>query len=142
MENNDIKQRRAQAQRLIDSARHTFSIDELIDINLELRQVQFEIQERESEALNAFLQSEIVRKHTRDTIIKMMTNGASKVSVNRAEPLADIQTKGLIEMEKSFFAQKEEWKGLRYTIGEFCEGLQQRISHLRKEEEIERMRQH
>jgi len=45
-------------------------------------------------------------------------------------------------LESQFEVDYNDVKGFRYTLQDYKNGVQQKIAHLRKEAEIESMRQH
>lgn len=141
-EDNGIQQRRSEIQDRVDASKHTSDVNTLIDIHLELRQMQFEIQEKESSARRRFLDSETSRKLLEDTTIEELVSGVNGITVNRAEPKARIIARPMRDVEKANESEYKEWEGLRYTLSQFCDALQQKIANLRKENEIESMRQH
>lgn len=138
----DLAERRKRIYELIEESRHQSDVNTLIDIHLELRQMQFEIQEKEGLARRQYLMAEVLRKDSEDTTVNSLTEPPNAMSVNRAEPKARITAKPLREAEKTLEGEYRDLESLRYTMSGYCDALQQKIAGLRKEMEIESMRQH
>lgn len=136
MKTNEIRTR---VKQLVKLSRESSVIDDLIEIALEMGQLMFYIQENESEYHRLYLEAYNNRKNaeTRITIDLGKT-----MSDTKAKSQAILEVSEIKDLESQFEVDYNDVKGFRYTLQDYKNGVQQKIAHLRKEAEIESMRQH
>lgn len=124
---------------IAEEIRTSPDINYLIDNNLEMRQRQFYIQEQEALAYSNLMNARNVREVFEKRSISDKINEG--MSGNKAELLTRSDSQGMRAAENALEAEHNDWKGLRFTVDSFCDAAQQKIAALRKEHEVESMRQ-
>jgi len=138
MKTGEIRNR---VKELVALSRQTDGINELIEVGLEMGQLMFYIQENESEYHGLYLDAYNGRKNSENRLILKYIN-EEKMSVAKAQSAAHLEIMELKALESKFEVDWNDVKGFRYTLQDYKNGLQQKIANLRKESEIESMRQH
>lgn len=123
---------------IADEIKNSSDINHLIDNNLEMRQRQFYIQEMESKAYSDLMTARGARELFEKTTY---LDKLSEMSANKAEIIAKAEAQKMKALENMLEAEHNDWKGLRFTVDSFCDAAQQKIAALRKEHEVESMRQ-
>jgi len=136
MKTNEIRTR---VKQLVKLSRESSVIDELIEIALEMGQLMFYIQENETEYHRLYLEAYNNRKNSET---RLTIDLGKTMSDTKARSQALIEVSELKDLESQFEVDYNDVKGFRYTLQDYKNGVQQKIAHLRKEAEIESMRQH
>jgi len=136
MKTNEIRTR---VKQLVKLSRESSIIDELIEIALEMGQLMFYIQENESEYHRLYLEAYNNRKNAETGLIIDL---GKTMSDTKAKAQASSEVSEIKHLESQFEVDYNDVKGFRYTLQDYKNGVQQKIAHLRKEAEIESMRQH
>jgi len=136
MKTNEIRSR---VKQLVKLSRESSVIEELIEVALEMGQLMFYIQENESEYHRLYLEAYNNRKNaeTRITIDLVKTMSDTKAKAQASSEVSELK-----DLESQFEVDYNDVKSFRYTLQDYKNGVQQKIAHLRKEAEIESMRQH
>lgn len=136
MKTNEIRTR---IKQLVKLSRESSVVDELIEIALEMGQLMFYIQENETEYHRLYLEAYNNRKNSET---RLVIDLGKTMSDTKAKSQALIEVSELKDLESQFEVDYNDVKGFRYTLQDYKNGVQQKIAHLRKEAEIESMRQH
>jgi hypothetical protein len=136
--NSEVKTLRGRIEELKDEASHETSVNNLIEIRDELSSVAFTLQANEAAYHSMYLRSEYSIKEFERRLIDKLSNA---MEVNRAEVKAKLETLELRKINMEANILHEDFKGLRFTLKEYIDGLQQKIAALRKEEEHSRLRE-
>ena len=99
----------------------------------------FYIQENESEYHRLYLEAYNNRKNAETGLIIDL---GKTMSDTKAKAQASSEVSEIKHLESQFEVDYNDVKGFRYTLQDYKNGVQQKIAHLRKEAEIESMRQH
>lgn len=130
---------RLRAKQLVKLSREKSVVDDLIEIALEMGQLMFYIQENEAEYHGLYLEAHNNRNNAEKRIFLELSKTTSDM---KAKAKSVLEVSEIKNLESQFEVDYNDVKGFRYTLQDYKEGVQQKIAHLRKEAEIESMRQH
>lgn len=135
----EVSRLRNEIVALKNTASGTYNIDDLMEIRENLDSIAFTMQETQSGYYAGVLNAtEAIKVYERRIIERETSVG---LAFNRAETKAKLETSELRNALREVEIAYEDVKGLRFTLKDYLDGLRQRIAHLRKEEEISRVRE-